>query len=946
MLVTRRTQERRHPEPEARRPAWVGAEALANVWARVRASVLTNVLATAAIAWALVGGAVPAWGAAPVVPACKGALEPSAPGACQGVQDVGCCDALGRALWCAGGDLYCLDCEAGFASCGWNPLGYYGCGQEAGSADPSGQAPRACGACPVQCQDGAAACSPDCAGACGSCPDGAFCLEEGGCYTPQCAGVQCGLDPNGYSCGVCPPGSVCLEALGVCGVLTDGCAPRPEPGCDGCACEACVCATYPGCCTDQWDLFCAGACEVECGADCSGCPPDATCDDVACGSFCGLDCGACPAGEVCLDNACCAPTCDGKACGGDGCGGTCGACEGTDQCANGQCVPCVPACGGKACGDDGCGGSCGVCLDGELCMADGTCGVGACAGLCGGGAPAGCANQCQCYCDEECFQYGDCCEGVCQACGDLAGCCVPACEGKACGDDGCGGSCGACAAGTVCDDAGQCAACAPACEGKACGDDGCGGSCGACEGTDHCVNGQCAACAPSCAGKACGDDGCGGSCGACEGTDQCVDGQCDGCQGLTYEGCCDVDGDAVAITWCQDGALQAQQCPDGSCGWNLQNGYYDCGFDGADPEGQFPLACPWCAPGCDGKTCGDDGCGGSCGVCPEGTACGDTGQCEACAPSCDGKACGDDGCGGSCGSCPSELECDEGAPGGAACVSCAPKCQGKACGDDGCGGSCGGCEPGVPCLASGLCDPCEGLTMAGCCALGVNHWCEQGVVKTAPCGDSGCGWSPEGGYYLCGAKGLDPSGDNPIQCPWCLAACVGRECGDDGCGGSCGVCADGQVCDEAGACVAACAPECGGKECGPDGCGGACGACPPGQGCHEGSCQSPGEGGAELGPEEAPEAPLEGPLDAQGVAEAEDELGAGEDALDAAPSVDPGVQVIPGGTGAGGCSCRAAGGGGRGGAEALGLAALVLLWLGAWSRWSREDKCRRRRGLG
>jgi hypothetical protein len=64
-----------------------------------------------------------------------------------------------------------------------------------------------------------------------------------------------------------------------------------------------------------------------------------------------------------------------------------------------------------------------------------------------------------------------------------------------------------------------------------------------------------------------------------------------------------------------------------------------------------------CLPLCDGKQCGDDGCGGSCGACAENEACGADGQCM-CAPSCEGKTCGDDGCGGSCGVC----EPDAGAP--------------------------------------------------------------------------------------------------------------------------------------------------------------------------------------------------------------------------------------------------------------------------------------------
>jgi len=58
----------------------------------------------------------------------------------------------------------------------------------------------------------------------------------------------------------------------------------------------------------------------------------------------------------------------------------------------------------------------------------------------------------------------------------------------------------------------------------------------------------------------------------------------------------------------------------------------------------------------------------------------------------------------------------------------------------------------------------------------------------------------------------------------CPKQCAGKECGDDGCGGSCGDCPEGYGCDS-GICVAGCKPDCLGKECGPDGCGGNCGAC-------------------------------------------------------------------------------------------------------------------------
>ncbi|MDP6946702.1 MAG: hypothetical protein QF464_21310, partial [Myxococcota bacterium] len=115
--------------------------------------------------------------------------------------------------------------------------------------------------------------------------------------------------------------------------------------------------------------------------------------------------------------------------------------------------------------------------------------------------------------------------------------CVPACGDKSCGDDGCGGACGACDEGLACDADGQCV-CAPDCDGKTCGDDGCGGVCGtcsapmACGDDDHCV------CQPDCGERECGADGCGGSCGTCtdveicSGAGSCVPDPEAGCLGL------------------------------------------------------------------------------------------------------------------------------------------------------------------------------------------------------------------------------------------------------------------------------------------------------------------------------------------------------------------------------------------------------------------------------
>jgi len=65
----------------------------------------------------------------------------------------------------------------------------------------------------------------------------------------------------------------------------------------------------------------------------------------------------------------------------------------------------------------------------------------------------------------------------------------------------------------------------------------------------------------------------------------------------------------------------------------------------------------------------------------------------------------------------------------------------------------------------------------------------------------------------------------------CTPDCTGRQCGDDGCGGSCGTCAYDEWCNDLGICVWECQPDCTGKECGPDGCGGSCGTCAPMQVC-------------------------------------------------------------------------------------------------------------------
>jgi formylglycine-generating enzyme required for sulfatase activity/subtilisin family serine protease len=73
-----------------------------------------------------------------------------------------------------------------------------------------------------------------------------------------------------------------------------------------------------------------------------------------------------------------------------------------------------------------------------------------------------------------------------------------------------------------------------------------------------------------------------------------------------------------------------------------------------------------------------------------------------CHRDCAGKACGDDGCGGVCGVCQAGLVCNANFD----CVvpRCQRQCTGRACGDDGCGGSCGDCGPGLRCSGAGTCE--------------------------------------------------------------------------------------------------------------------------------------------------------------------------------------------------------------------------------------------------
>ena len=333
---------------------------------------------------------------------------------------------------------------------------------------------------------------------------------------------------------------------------------------------------------------------------------------------------------------------------------------------------CVPSCAGTVCGNDGCGGSCGACAPGAACVA------GACA--CTPDSYKGCCGDAVCQFDScgakgaqgEACKWG-CSAGACQAC-------KPACDGKTCGDDGCGGTCGSCAAPESCL-LGQCG-CGPADHNACCLDKVCQyDSCGhveqqVAECAHGCHAGACIQCTPTCDGLQCGDDGCGGSCGGCDDGKLCRNGHC-ACVVLDHQACCGNE-----ICWFDSCGVEEESvtaCPNGC------------------KDGQ----CNTCTPQCDGVQCGDDGCGGACGTCPDGTQC--HGSVCICNSRDHAACCGNALCWfNSCDAAEGEiLACVYGCADGR-CNECQPQCEDKVCGDDGCGGRCPDrCGAGYQCTDVG-----------------------------------------------------------------------------------------------------------------------------------------------------------------------------------------------------------------------------------------------------
>jgi|GEM_PF-5168088 len=350
------------------------------------------------------------------------------------------------------------------------------------------------------------------------------------------------------------------------------------------------------------------------------------------------------------------------------------------------------------------------------------------------------------------------------------------------------------------------------------------------------------------------------------------------------ERACSVDD----VLMCQDGQMiYLKTCPPGTC---MDGDCVSVGEDVTSPD--LPLDTGTeetsCTSDCASKECGDDGCGGTCGSCPEGVDCNDDGLCSCnqctldavkCVAAASYQVCvaGDDGCAtwGDPLACESG-ECNQNAGNEAEiCNACKPTCGDNQCGDDGCGGSCGECTGSKEC-SDGQCQCPDSA-----CTIGEGSCTNDGNL--VPCVDDGAGCGVSGDLVTCPSNQCKDG-----ACADCPNTCGDKVCGVDECGNKCGAgtCPSGQSCDAAGQCecivnecakdetqcktaqsfftckvisgcgkwgppescplyhecndgadpLCECVPQCTGKSCGGDKCGSECGTCDSDQTCNSGQC--------------------------------------------------------------------------------------------------------------
>ena len=150
--------------------------------------------------------------------------------------------------------------------------------------------------------------------------------------------------------------------------------------------------------------------------------------------------------------------------------------------------------------------------------------------------------------------------------------------------------------------------------------------------------------------------------------------------------------------------------------------------------------------------------------CPGAQSVCENGQCV-CVPKCQGKQCGDDGCGGSCGTCPTGETCQAQSGQCITVPTCTPQTCPKGCCDEG-----GVCQPGNTKQACGT-------GAVTCTVCGPNQTCspQTGTCRdNPPCSPQNC---PNGCCDASGTCRRNQQGCHGGGSP-CCAGC----CGDDGSG--------------------------------------------------------------------------------------------------------------------------------------------------------------------
>jgi hypothetical protein len=105
-------------------------------------------------------------------------------------------------------------------------------------------------------------------------------------------------------------------------------------------------------------------------------------------------------------------------------------------------------------------------------------------------------------------------------------------------------------------------------------------------------------------------------------------------------------------------------------------------------------------------------------------------------------------------------------------------------------------------------------------------WMDVGPCEQPHCQEGRCYTTPEDDGAYCQQPSEEGWSEGTCvnqQCVVCTPDCAGKECGDDGCGGSCGTCGDGLACSPDFTCSTCCTDVCGDGTCGGDE---TCASCP------------------------------------------------------------------------------------------------------------------------